>query len=349
MLHLTRRPVEGIMTIANETSASLASADPAPIFKVATGFMAAKALFAASELGLFEALAESPATLEALAARCGLTVRATRISADSMVALGLLERDDNAYRNGPVAATFLSGRTPTDLRPLLRFWDKVSYPATEQLASALSRGPSGDLSKLSGEIQEIAQAGIAAATAGPLRALVATVNLSDRHRLLDIGGGNGSWSIGLARANSHLRATVVDLPTVTPIATQEIAKAGLSDRVSARAADAVRDPLPAGHDVCLVANLIHYFGPAHNRALLGNIRAAVDPGSRLLIADFWTDRTHTQPLIAALMAGEFAVHEKNGDVYSVDEGRGWLSETGWRFTSHEPLAGPFSLITAEAI
>lgn len=339
------------MTNTHETSSTptVAATDPAPIFKIATGFMAAKALFAASELGLFEALAESPAPLEALAARCGLTPRATRISADAMVALGLLERDDSAYRNGPLAATFLSGRTPADLRPLLRFWDKVSYPATEGLASALSKGPSGDqLSRLSGEIQQLAQAGIAAATAGPLRALVQTAKLSGRRRLLDVGGGNGSWSMALVLANSQLQATVVDLPTVTRITTQHIAKAELSERVTAHAADALRDPLPAGHDIALLANLIHYFAPADNRALLANIRAAVAPGSHLLIADFWTDRTHTQPLMAALMAGEFAVHEKDGDVYSVDEGRGWLAETGWRFVSHEPLAGPFSLVTAEA-
>src|SRR5262249_792669 len=152
-----------------------------------------------------------------------------------------------------------------------------------------------------------------------------------------------------AQANPHLHVTVVDLPTVTPIAEERIAKAGLSARVAARAGNALRDPLPTGHDVCLVANLIHYFGPEDNRTLLRNVRAAVERGSRLLIADFWTDRTHTQPLMAALMAGEFAAHEKHGDVYSVEEGRAWVDETGWRFTGHESLAGPFSLIVAEAV
>ena len=52
--------------------------------------------------------------------------------------------------------------------------------------------------------------------------------------------------------------------------------------------------------------------------------------------------------MAALMAGEFATHVRNGDVYSVDEVCGWLSDTGWRYTEHTPLAGPVSLITAEA-
>jgi hypothetical protein len=41
---------------------------PEPILKVATGFMAAKQL-AASEIGLFEALADGPASLEELAAK----------------------------------------------------------------------------------------------------------------------------------------------------------------------------------------------------------------------------------------------------------------------------------------
>src|SRR6185503_7965398 len=103
-----------------------AGPDPAPIMQLAAGFMAAKHLFAASELGIFEALADSPATLDALAARTGLSRRAARISADAMVALGLLDRDNGAYRNGPVAAAFLAGgpSAPGDLRPFLRFWDK---------------------------------------------------------------------------------------------------------------------------------------------------------------------------------------------------------------------------------
>ena len=65
-------------------------------------------------------------------------------------------------------------------------------------------------------------------------------------------------------------------------------------------------------------------------------------------ADFWTDPTHTQPVQAALMAGEFAVHLRDGDVYSVEEVREWLPTVGWRFVEHTPLAGPQSLIVAEA-
>src|SRR5262245_59251082 len=127
------------------TDAPSGSVTPEPILRLAAGFMAAKHLFAANELGLFEALADSPATLAGLAARTGLTRRAARISADAMVALGLLEREGETYRNAAVAAAFLAGQSPADLRPLLRFWDTLSYPAWCELAGALARGPATEI------------------------------------------------------------------------------------------------------------------------------------------------------------------------------------------------------------
>lgn len=78
--------------------------------------------------------------------------------------------------------------------------------------------------------------------------------------------------------------------------------------------------LPGGYDVFLLANLIHYWSAEQNQELLQ----------------------------AVLMAGEFAVHLRTGDVDSVDEARGWLDRTGWRFVDHRPPAGPQSLIVAEA-
>jgi ubiquinone/menaquinone biosynthesis C-methylase UbiE len=322
---------------------------PEPIMRLASGFMTAKHLFAASELGIFEALADSPATIEALAARTGLTRRAARISADAMVAVGLLERTGDLYRNSGVAATFLAGATPADLRPFLRFWDKISFPAWEGLADSLGSGPAQEIVELGDGLQQVASAGIEAITAGPAAALAHTVDFSAHTRLLDVGGGTGSWSVAVVEAHPHMQATVFELPAVAEVARRRIASAGLSPRVAVVAGDATAAPLPAGHDVCLVANLFHYFSPDENKHLLASVRGAVDAGARLLIADFWTDATHTEPLIAALMAGEFAVHVRHGDVYSAVEAHQWLEATGWRFGDHVPLAGPVSLVTAEAV
>jgi SAM-dependent methyltransferase len=321
---------------------------PEPIMQLASGFMAAKHLFAANELGVFEALADSPAELDALAARTGLTPRAARISADAMVALGLLERHGDQYRNGPAAELYLAGGDGPDLRPFLRFWDQISYPTWESLATALGSGPPTEIFELDDAKQAIASAGIEAILTGPSRALPEAVDLAGHQRLLDIGGGTGSWTIAIAQRYPHVRATVVDLPVVARLAEQRIADAGLDDRVVAVAADVLTDALPAGHDLFLVANLVHYWSPEMNLEVLGRIRRIAPEGARLLLADFWTDPTHTQPVHAALMAGEFAVHLEHGDVYSVEEITAWLAQTGWRFTAHLPLAGPQTVVVADA-
>jgi SAM-dependent methyltransferase len=321
---------------------------PATIMQLASGFMAAKHLFAANELGLFEALADSPATLDALAARTGLTRRAARISADAMVALGLLELRDGIYHNGGTAARFLAGPGPGDLRPFLKFWDQISYPAWTRLAEALASGPPREIFDLDDALQQVASAGIEAILAGPATALPEAFDFGPHKRLLDIGGGTGSWSIAIAQRHQNITAAILELPTVTELARSRVAAAGLQHRIDIITGDAMAGELPTGYDVFLLANLIHYWSAEQNQDLLQRVRRAAQPGSALLLADFWTNPPHTEPLQAALMAGEFAVHLRNGDVYSVEEVHGWLDRTGWRFADHRPLAGPQTLIVAEA-
>jgi SAM-dependent methyltransferase len=323
---------------------------PDLIFQIAQGFMASKHLFAASELGLFEALGEGPTDLDGLAARTGLTRRTARISADAMVAIGLLERHGAAYANTPLSATFLSGATEADMRPLLKFWDRLSYPVWSDLAGALGRGrPAGEIFEIDEELVPIMSAGIEAATAGACRALPAAAGLPAASHVLDIGGGTGSWAIALAATDPALSATVFELAEVAAVAQERLRTTAFSDRIDVCVGDLLNDQLPRGYDAFLMANVVHYFNPETNQSILRRIRAAAEPGARLLLADFWTDPTHSQPLPAALMAGEFAIHVNDGDVYSVEEANAWLAGAGWRFTSHEPLAGPISLVAAEAV
>jgi ubiquinone/menaquinone biosynthesis C-methylase UbiE len=319
---------------------------PDSIMEVARGFMAAKHLFAACSIGIFEALADGPATLAQIAARTGISERAARISADAMVALGFLDAGHGRYSNGAEAGTFLAGRTPADLRPVLRFWDQVSYPAWTQLEPVL-RGRWAP-QQLSPELQEVFSAGVEALTAAPAQALAAAYDFTTHRRLLDVGGGTGSITAAIARRHPQIQATVLERAEVVPLAQRRIQAAGLQARISAVAGDAVQGPYPAGHDVVLIANLIHYFTPEQNRRLLELARAAVSDGGRLLLVDFWTDPAHTSPVPAALMAGEFAVLQEHGDVYSADEVRDWLGRTRWRFLDQQPLGGPISVLVAEA-
>ena len=103
---------------------------PEPTMQIAMGFMATKFLFVASEIGLFEALATGPKTLEELAKRITASSRTVEIVAAAMVSLGLIEQEGIHYRNSVVAAAFLAGKPGHDLRPMLRYFDGLSYADT---------------------------------------------------------------------------------------------------------------------------------------------------------------------------------------------------------------------------
>ena len=90
---------------------------PEPILKIATGFMAAKQLFAASEIGLFEALADGPAGLQELAGKTAVPARTVGIVVAAMVSLGLIDQEGGRYRNGEAAATFLPASQVTMCDP----------------------------------------------------------------------------------------------------------------------------------------------------------------------------------------------------------------------------------------
>lgn len=321
---------------------------PEAIVQTAAGYMAAKHLFAASELGVFEAVAGGAETSAELAARLGIDAEAARLLADALVATGLLRRDGDAYANTEVTETFLAGGPGPDLRPLLRFWDRLSYPLWQGFEGAL-RGVPRPAHAPSEEEAEIFSLGVEAITGASAHALAASYPFDRHRRVLDVGGGTGSFLRAVLGEHPHLSGTLFELEETAAVARGSLAGSELEQRIEIEVGDMLADRLPVAHDAFLLANVVHLFSLEHTRLLFERIRAAAEPGARMLLVDFWTDPTHSDPPLAALMAGEFLLVSGEGRAYSVVEVEGLAAETGWRIASQQPLAGPQSLLVAEAV
>jgi ubiquinone/menaquinone biosynthesis C-methylase UbiE len=268
--------------------------------------------------------------------------------ADAMVALRLLEHTENRYRNAPVAVRFLAGQGEGDLSPFLRFWNRFSYPAWQHLEAAVRTDqPAPRPGPPSAEDQQIISQGIEASTRRTAVALADTYDFLPHRRILDAGGGTGSFLLAILERFPETEGTLFDLQSVTLVARERLSQHPDGSRVQLVAGDFMADPLPAGHDVVILSNVIHLFAPERNRTLLSRVREAVSPEARLLIVDRWTDPTRAEPLSAALAAGEYLL-AAGGDVYSVEDGREWLEATGWRVVDHAPLADGWSTVIAEA-
>ena len=82
-----------------------------------------------------------------------------------------------------------------------------------------------------------------------------------------MGGGSAAYSIAFAQANERLHATVLDLPTVLPIAQRHINAAGLAGRIETRPGDLRRDPLGKSFTLVLVSAICHMLSPEENHGL----------------------------------------------------------------------------------
>lgn len=322
---------------------------PDPLFKILNGHMAAKCLCVASELGLFQALGNDIHDLSEVAGRIKVPDRPLRILMDAMVALGFLERDSNGYKNTPVTATFLSGQTPMDLRPVLSLWDKVAYPQWATLEDSIrSNKRTYGLPEFSEQEHVLFNAGVSTLTAPSAHALAERYEFGQHQRILDLAGGMGSFLTAAIQRHQKLQGTLFEIASAAAEVRKRLAGTSLAGRIAVVEGDLFGDDIPDGHDAVIVANVVHMFSPTSNLTLLKRIRRAVSAGTRLLVVDFWTDPTHTQPLFAALMAANFQIFSGEGDVYSVEEMSHWLSVTEWRFLEHRHLLGDSSLIVAEA-
>ena len=324
------------------------SSSPAAIMQVLAGHMTAKYLFVAAELGVFDVLADGAIDRKEVQRRLDVPEHSLRILLDALVAVGFLRRTDDRYANTDVTQEFLSGSGHHDLRPILRMWDEVVYEQWGSLGESIRRDRAAyGYADFSPDQLETFTTGVGVLTAPTAQALASEYDFSQHRSLIDLGGGTGSFASAAKLRAPNLQATVLERPETAPLTRARLAETLTGALVDVVEGDLLNGPIPSGHDVYLLANVLHLFSPARVQQLLSKTRAAAPAGGRLLLVDFWTDRSRTEPVFAALMAGEFLLVTGEGDVYSVDQVTEWLQAAGWNFIAHRPLAAPASLIVAD--
>jgi len=318
--------------------------EPNRIVDMASAFYESAVLFAASDLGIFRELAgRGQADLEALASSCGLDRRGGRILLDACVALGLLEKEGGLYRNSPEAAIFLVPGSPADLSGAIRY-NRDVYGAWGRLEEMARSGrpverPEAHL----GEDKERTRTFVMAMHGRALgigRAVVPLLGLEGRKRVLDVGGGPGTYSVLIAEAFPQAACVVVDLPEVVAISDELIAAAGLAGRVRTMAGDYHSIRFPGANDAVLFFGVLHQEGPEAIRGLLKRAYEALAPGGAVYILDMMTDATRTRPKFSALFGVNMALTAADGWVFSDEDLAGWLAEAGFRDFSTRPLAPP---------
>lgn len=326
--------------------AQIDTATPERILDIATGYMAAKQLFAASRIHLFRALADGPLEAAGIAQATGVSEQIARTLADAMNSLGLLERSSGAYSLTDDAAAYLGGRGELDLGPYLEFLNQISYGHWQQFDRTVDTTTPGDL-QMDEERWGTFMAGVMGYNSLHAAMLARQFDYTGFSSLLDLGGLSPDFALRALAANPQLQATFVYDPQSTEIIEKATAAAGVSDRITIAPEETATATPSGSHDLVMVNHVLHRFEEAQNEHILSSARAAAAPGATLLVLDFYLDDDEQQRRIDAVHAGEYFVIDGT-IVYPQSQVEGWLTRAGWKLEKVLELPGSPRVLVATA-
>jgi ubiquinone/menaquinone biosynthesis C-methylase UbiE len=114
--------------------------------------------------------------------------------------------------------------------------------------------------------------------------VVAAYDFGGLGRLVDVGGGHGILLGAILRSAPDLHAVLVDQPAVVEEARRRLIAEGVADRCQLVPGDFFAE-VPAGADAYVLSRVLHDWTDDDARRVLTACRAAMGPGSRLLIVE----------------------------------------------------------------
>jgi ubiquinone/menaquinone biosynthesis C-methylase UbiE len=214
----------------------------------------------------------------------------------------------------------------------------------EKLSSAMY--PKIDYSAMPHDQLESFYRGLHAVTVAAGRDLATRYDFSSHRSLVDVAGGSGGLAIAVTEACPYLRATVVDLPTVTPIKQRYVKEAGAADRVQVMTADIVSGPLTGSFDVAVLRFFILVLSPDQARRALKNVSQVIEPGGAIYILGSILDDSRLSPPEMVVLNLFYLNAYDEGQAYTEQEHRDWLSEAGFVDFKRVVLPNKTSIVTA---
>jgi 2-polyprenyl-3-methyl-5-hydroxy-6-metoxy-1,4-benzoquinol methylase len=291
------------------------------IRRISSGYWASRVFLTAATHTLFDHL-EKPVTSKGLAKKRSLDPRALEIVLDALVSIGLVKKTKKNYHNSGAASSFLVSGKPYYQGDILAhhasLWERWS-----DLDDILKEGvPSSRGRDFESFIQGMHNLSVLKS-----EKIVSQLDLKGVGRVLDLGGGPGTYSVSFAKRGMDV--TLFDMKDTYRIAKDVIGSSPVKGTISFKGGDFVHDDIGKGYDLVLISQIFHAYGEKENMNLLRKVRKALNRNGRVLIQEFLVNDDRTSPVPGALFAVNMLVNTSEGRTYSPREMIAWLRKTGF--------------------
>ena len=270
-------------------------------------------------------------TVTDIARTLGLNERAFGMLATALVALGLLERDGETLLLPEHSRLGLSRNSESYVGFIIKHHSHI-MPAWTKLTDAVKTGgPMREVSSSDTESEAEREAflmGMFNVAMNQAEKVAAAFDLSGAKRLLDLGGGPGTYAVFFSLANPQLRATIFDLPTSEKFAMGVIKRFKVEDRVDFTGGDFLADSLPKGYDVAWLSQILHGDTPQEAADVVKKAAKTLNKGGLVAIQEFILDDDRNGPVHPTLFGLNMLVGTHGGQTYTWSELETLLRDAG---------------------
>ncbi|KAK2840058.1 hypothetical protein Q5P01_013798 [Channa striata] len=313
-------PSRGHVSVTEHEDSQPITEDLQRIVEVMDGFKASKALFTASDLGVFDLLQSRPGSdASQVAQEIKASVRGTECLLEACVSLGLLKSKERTcqrpvYENSDLAARFLRSSAPLSLHGYIQHCNKTVWPLFSHLESAVREGTHQHEKAFGKKSKDVFQDAYCNSQEVKLRfmramhsvaevtgaAVAEAFDLSGYKTACDLGGCTGAMAYKFTKAHPGLSVTVFDLPAILEMS-EHFQPLHTDNRVSFVAGDFFKDELPKA-DLYILARILHDWSDEKVHFLLRKIADACTPGCGLLLSEIFLDEDRRGPSRGLLQA-----------------------------------------------
>jgi hypothetical protein len=327
---------------------------PLVMSELILGAWISQAITVAADLGLADAVAEAPLSVDALAARVDADPDALRRLMRALISCGIFrQRRDGRYELNPLADTLLS-TSPMSMAGLARWVGSRQHREHWSLLANAVRTGKAIIPELRGmggfdylgeepELAEVFNQAMTNISQSAVAPIVAAYDFSGYPTIVDVGGGHGELLAVILAATPAARGVLYDLPQVVVGAPPLLHEHDVADRVRI-AGGSFFDSVPGDGDAYILKNVIHDW-PDHDAVpILRNVHAAACAATTVLLIEIvlpehdresiakWTD-------LEMLLAS--GARERTAAEY-----RHLLEQSGFQMMRVVETASPYSIVEA---
>ncbi len=280
------------------------------------------ALHSGVKLNIFTIIDEAPLTAEKIANRIRGDKRSVPMLLDSLAAMGLLKKENGLYSNLPESSAYLSKTSPEYIGFMILHHHHMMNSWAKLDQAVINGKPTRERASYSdGEKRESFLMGMFNSAIAVAPEIAKIISLSGCNRLLDLGGGPGTYAIYFCLENPELKAVVYDLPETRPYAEKTIKRFNLSEKVEFVEGNYLSGDfkLINEFDAVWLSHIIHAEGEENIKKIIAKALSSLKPGGKIFIHEFILNKKKDGPLYPALFSLNMLLGTKSGRSYSEEE------------------------------